>query len=543
MHQVTMPRFRRVIAILAVLAAAWVMALPLGAQANNPAQQQADQAYESGMRLLREKRYHEALDEFKRVEQATPQLPQGYSGEGIALALLGQPQEATQALQKAVNLDPTFWVARRELGIIYWQLNERDQAARELYKIAEQIPSDTVVNALLGQYEFGLHHYAQAAALFAKAPDRVDADPDLALMEAQALLETGQAGPAGDKLESLRQRVGLTPQQTFQLAWLLGRAKEYKDAIDTFNSLPPDFPDKFGRGYGLALAYYQNRQYGDSLEALRQLKALGFTKPELFSLEGLVEEDSGHTLQAYDAFRQGIYRFPNDDRNYLNAATLSVEHYNYDAAAEILSSGIKFIAGDYKLYLGRGVVYSMSRELEKAEADYRQAVSLAPQESMTYAALGICYLDENEFEKAAAILREGVSRHPNDELLYYFLADSLMRAGTPPNSPAYSEALSTVETCLRVDPNYAFAYLQRGRLELLANQTGAAVTDLEHARSLRPDSQPILYQLAIAYRRTGRTAEAAKLFAGIKQAAEKQDAEWQHLNLRNILIKVSSSSQ
>jgi len=357
------------------------------------------------------------------------------------------------------------------------------------------------------------------------------------------LLETGQSAPAGDRLASLRSRVGLTPQQTFQLAWLLGRAQQYKPAIDAFRSLPPDFPDPFGRGYGLALAYYQDRQYSNSLETLRQLKTLGFTKPELFSLEGLVEEDSGHTLEAYEAFRQGIYQFPNDDRNYLNAATLSMEHYNYEAAAEILSSGIKLIPNDYKLYLGRGVVYSMSRALEKAEVDYQEALNLAPQERMNYAALGICYLDQNRFDKAAEILREGVARHPKDELLFYFLADALMRAGTPPNSPAYDEALSTVETCLRVNPNYALAYLQRGRLELLANKTDAAIADLEHGRSLQPGSQAILYQLAVAYRRAGRTADATKLFAGIKEAAEKQDAEWQHLNLKNILIKISSNGQ
>ena len=513
------------------------------AQTMDTAHQQAGQAYDAGMKLLREKRYQEALDEFKLVEQYTPKLPQGYSGEGIALALMGEPKAATQVLRKALDLDPSFWVARRELGIIYWQLNERDEAAQEFYKFPELMPRDSVVNALLGQYEFAHHHYEQAAALLAKAPDRVAADPDLALMETQSLLETGQTAPAGKKIEALRQRVGLTPQQTFQLAWLLGRAGNPKQAIDTFNSLPSNFPDNFGRGYGLALAYYDDHQYSKCIGTLDELKSHGLIKPELFCLLGVAQEDAGHTMEAYEAFRQGIYQFPKDDRNYLNAATLTVKHINFSAAEEILSSGINLIGNDYKLFLGRGVVYSLGRKLDKAEADYRQAMGLQPGEGIIYAALGVCYEDQNKFDKAAEILRQGIGQQPRDPLLYYFLADSLFRAGITPKSASFDQALSTVQTCLSLNPNYGLAYLQRARLELLASQVDSAITDLERARLLEPDSQAIIYQLAVAYRRAGRTADAAKMFAMINEAAKKQDADWQHLNLTNILVKVSESSR
>jgi tetratricopeptide (TPR) repeat protein len=538
-----MRRFALAVSALAAFVLGLAALLSGEVQTRDAAHQQASQAYNTGMKLLREKRYQEALDEFKLVEQYAPKLPQGYGGEGIALALMGEPKAATQVLCKALDLDPGFGVARRELGIIYWQLNQRDEAARELYKFAEVIPNDSVVNALLGRYEFSRQHYEQAAALLAKAPDRVEADADLALMEAQALLETGQTAPAGKKLEGLRQRMGMTPPQTFQLAWLLGRAGDAKRAIDTFNSLPLDLPDTFGRGYGLALAYYDDHQYSKCVETLDDLKSRGLTKPELFCLLGVAQEEAGHTLEAYEAFRQGIYQFPKDDRNYLNAATLTVKHINYSAAEEILSSGIKLIGNDYKMYLGRGVVYNLGRKIDMAEADYRQALDSQPQEGIIYAALGICYEDQNKFESAAEILRKGIGQRPQDPLLYYFLADSLIRAGITPHTPTYDRALSTVQTCLRLNPNYGFAYLQRARLELLVGQTDSAIADLERARSLEPDSQAIIYQLAVAYRRAGRTEDAAKMFDMINDAAKKQDAEWQHLNLRNILVKVSESSR
>src|SRR3990170_3666417 len=71
------------------------------AQALNSSQRQADAAYQSGMKLLREKHYEDALREFQLVQRYAPRLPQGFSGEGIALALMGKPEEAIQALKKA----------------------------------------------------------------------------------------------------------------------------------------------------------------------------------------------------------------------------------------------------------------------------------------------------------------------------------------------------------------------------------------------------------------------------------------------------------
>lgn len=72
-----------------------------------------------------------------------------------------------------------------------------------------------------------------------------------------------------------------------------------------FNSLPQDYPDRFSRNYGLALAYFENKQYADCVRVLKPLEADN-SRPELFSLLGVAEEKAGDTKAAYDAFRQAI---------------------------------------------------------------------------------------------------------------------------------------------------------------------------------------------------------------------------------------------
>jgi tetratricopeptide (TPR) repeat protein len=503
---------------------------------------EAGKAYELGMRMLREKRHQEALDQFKSLERESPRLPQGYTGEGIALALMGKPEDSIQALKRALEIDPSFWVARRELGIVYWQVNQKDQAAKELGEIVKLFPEDPAVNLLLGQYEFERANFPQASAHFGKARVQVAADARVSLMAAEAQLKSGMKGPAREALEALATSPALSPQQRFHLGWLLGEAGDYANSIHVLESLPADYADQFGRGYAIALAYYEDGQYASCIKTLRDLKSRKKLRPDLFTLLGAAEELSHHTLEAYNAFREGIYVFPSDDQNYLDIAALSAVHLNYDLATQILTSGIGLMPGDYKLYLARGVSHTLARQLESAHADYEKALALAPDQGEVYVALGMCREDEDRFDEAVATFREGILRQPKDALLYYFLADSLLRKGISVDTPQYQEALSAVESCLALDAEFAHAYLQRARLELISHQTDKAVADLEHGHSLAPDSREISYQLAIAYRSIGKAAEAGKLFDMVTEASEKDAEAFRFGQLKDMIMTLSKST-
>jgi len=116
----------------------------------------------------------------------------------------------------------------------------------------------------------------------------------------------------------------------------------------------------------------------------------------------------------------------------------------------------------------------------------------------------------------------------------------LFREGVTPNSPQYERARTAVESGLSLDPGYAYLYLQRAKLELMISRTQDAITDLEHARSLEPSAQAILYQLTNAYRRAGRTAEANKLLASVVEANKKEGEEQRVRTLERIMVDVSS---
>ncbi len=513
----------------AILLTASALLLSAGANAlvASPAQtatstsQREKDLYEDSMRLVRDKRYSEALEQFKGLERNAPHSPEGYAGEGITLVLSGKPDAAIAALHEAVAIDPHYWMARRELGIIEWQLNRKDEAAVELLRVIQAVPEDHAVAAILGEYFFEKTKYSDTVKFFANARPQLVASTRLTLMDATALIRSGHSEEGVEQLERLSTTSKLEPRERFQIAWLFGEAQAYSQAIHMFQTLPEDFPDAVGRVYGMALGYYESGQYPECIRLLNGLKDQRTDRAEIFSLLGAAEDANGDARSASDTFRRGIEQFPRDHDNYLNGAIVAVQFKDYATATQILSSGIRQISGDDKLFLIRGVVYTLWGDLKKAEADYKRAVSLAPDEPSTYVALGICFMDQGQDVTAANILRQGIRKGMADIRLYYYLVDSLFKQGLTTQSPLYQEATDTVNASIRVNSEFAYSYLQRGKLRMMTGHVQDAIADLEHAQKLEPDSTAILYQLAKEYRSAGRTADANQLFSQLSRIIDK----------------------
>lgn len=514
--------------------------VPLMAQAPDPANQKASEAYDAGMRLLREKRYAEALDQFQQEEKIAPQLPQGAVGQGIALALLSRLPEASTALNRALQIDPTDWMARRELGIVEWQLNQKDQAAKDLAEIVKLFPNDVAANTLLGQYEVERGNYARAVTYFAAAPAQVAGNPRLRLMDAEALLKTGHLEDAKDQLSGLSGQPGLTSDEKVKLGWLLGQSKQYAEAIQVFNSVPKDYPEQPRLRYGLALAYFEQGENDRCIETLKDYTTPAKATAAILSLVGVAEEKAGHSDEAFNFFRQGIEQFPTDSESYLDLATLGAVHLNYDIALPALAAGMENIPGDYRLFLASGLLHNLKSQHDIAQTEYQKALALAPDQASIYVALGMCYEDEDKYSDSVAILQQAVDHNIKDVLVYYFLADALFRQGIAPNTPQYDRAQAAVEAGLKIDPGYAFSYLQKAKLEIMTNRPQEAIADLEHARTLEPNSQPILYQLANAYRRVGKKSEADKLLASVVESNKKEGEEERVRTLEGIMAGMST---
>jgi tetratricopeptide (TPR) repeat protein len=491
------------------------------------------------MSLVHHKRYDGALVQFRLLETQYPQHPQGFTGEAIVLALTGESQRAVDILKKALEIDPNYWLARRELGIVYWSEGLKQESADQLGPLVHLHPDDGPVNMILGQYELERKNYEKALAYFSRIPAEMAADPNLALMGAEAQLHSSERERAEQTLKGLEARPDLTDEVRFRLAWLLGQAGLSKEAVQEFNKLPPNYPDRFGRNYGLALAYFAEQDYQECVQTLKSLLGTGMTQPEIYGLMGVAEERSGHTQEAYQAFREGILKNPAHTQNYLNIATLSSEHQNYALAAQVLTEAIARNPQAHELFLSRGIAYTLAARFADAKQDYQRAVELAPEDYGVYLAMGISEQETGNLDDAVRSFRAAIAHEPKDPRSYCFLTETLMQKGAVPGGSDFEEAQRSINTALSLEPNFAHAYADRAKLELSQGNTKKAIGDLERARSADPKSRQIAYALARAYQRDGDKAKADVMFREVRDQSDEDEGEFARDSLTKTLTVIS----
>jgi tetratricopeptide (TPR) repeat protein len=225
----------------------------------------------------------------------------------------------------------------------------------------------------------------------------------------------------------------------FSLGTLLDASGQGEAAIEAFDSIAPQAP----------------------FRALGALRA------------ALVLDRMDRTEEAEEAFKEATRRDPDDIQNYISYGNMLRGRERFAEAAEVYSEAIERIAGpgpaDWGVYYFRGIAYERTKEWPKAEADFRKALELSPDQPLVLNYLGYSWVDVGiNLDEAMEMIRKAVELRPNDG----YIVDSL-----------------------------GWAYYRLGEYD-------KAVEELERAISLRPDDPVINDHLGDAYWRAGRTLEA-----------------------------------
>ncbi len=179
---------------------------------------------------------------------------------------------------------------------------------------------------------------------------------------------------------------------------------------------------------------------------------------------------------------------PDDRRAYLALGGVYASQQKFAEAAEIYDRAVARIEtpepADWNLYYQRGIAYERTKQWDKAEPNFNQALELFPDHPQVLNYLGYSWVDMNiNLEEGLALIQKAVELRPSDG----HIVDSL-----------------------------GWAYYRLGRYE-------EAVTELERAVSLMP-SDPILNDhLGDAYWQVGRNLEATFQWSHAREMEPEPD--------------------
>jgi len=462
---------------------------------------------ERALRLYEQQRFDEAEAFAAEALAADPRRADSEILLGLISTRRSQFSEAEKHFLRAVTLQPENYRAHAYLGATYLQQKRMKEAAAAFRRVLELNPDNAVANYNLGLVDLAQRSPEQALGRFENVlrGDPSDVAALSGVLECQLWLKRSAAARAS--AQNLAKLLPDSDPRLFRAASLLAQYGESEAAIPMMERVRRVHPESFDVNYNFSLALLETGKADQAAAVLQP-----FTGPqgpaEAFDLLGQIEEKRVRPEAAESAFHEAAQRdFSNEDYlfDYGNAL---LQHGKVGPATDLFRAAVSTRAGSWKLRLGLGSACYLSGDYPGSVEALLEAVRIKPDSASAYFLLGEAYDSAGNRKPAIeAALDRYLKSAPSDPWAYYHHG-VILRSERPNDT---SEAADAFRKAIRLNPNFAEAYLQLGILELDQMKTAEAITDLEKAERLNPNLATAHYRLGLAYKKTGDKRAEAEL--------------------------------
>jgi tetratricopeptide (TPR) repeat protein len=445
---------------------------------------------------IRQGQYGDALQHVDEQLKQQPGNPNLWTLRGVALSNLRKPEESLRSFERALLISPKSLPALEGAAETAYSIRDR-RAAHLINQVLALQPENGTAHAMAGSLAVEAKDCTSAVDHFRRAKAEI-ADNALALSQYGAcLIERNQPVDAVPPLEQ---------------ALSLNR-------------------DSTATTYNLALALQLLHRTDESAALLQTLH------PDSESLNLLAEiyTEKDRIPEAIAALRQATEIAPRDERNYIDLATLCLDHQSTELGIQIAGIGLKNIPNSAKLYALRGAIYAEAGKSAAAAADFEKAKSIEPDELYGSVGLSLLLRENAKLAEAETIVRRMLRAEPEDPTLNYLLADLLIRGGAEPKSPEFLQAIALLNRSIKAKPDFVNAHAALGKLYMSAGKAVEAVSETERTLELAPNDHVALNQLILAYRKLGRNEQAeraAQRLRTLLAQEEKQEISRNRIRLR-----------
>ena len=396
-----------------------------------------------GQALLKDKRFQEAVLEFRSALQIDDKLADAHWGLANAYEGLQRYQEAFDEMRETAALDPNNFDVRLKLGNYYLVGAKQSPAALgEAEGLAKQIlekdPNHIEAHILMGSVLFAQDKKQEALAELNRAvelnPQRVESYLSLA----RFYVQTNDIARA----EAIYQRAisvnSGSATAHYEYGKFLVGAQRLNEAEAEFQRAVQAEPQNREAQFILASFYLVNKQFDKAEAAYKSLAELDKNKPEGRSVLGDFYSSVGRLDEAI-----AIYK-------------------------EVLTNSPEYTQARYRLaeiMLNRGDLAGAKNEVEtvlKSESKDRPALILR-------ARIGMQAGQTSDLKLAMEDLREVLRQEPNSRAGLFFMAEASFRLGQIDQARSFATDLT------QNYPNYLPAKLMEVQINLASGDPKTAM--------------------------------------------------------------------
>jgi tetratricopeptide (TPR) repeat protein len=351
---------------------------------------------------------------------------------GLILDLANNKKEAGKRFARAYKVDPTAVRTVEAYGRYLTRNGSKDDALKVYQDFDKQLPDHPLIAQEM-----------KAAADGDKLPPLVDS-PQAGAAEALYSLGASIGRRGGEDLALIYLQLALYLEPSHAMA-LLSLADLYESlkkpdlAIEVYNRVPPNSALHRNAEIQVAEDLDQLDRADEATKRLDRVIADHPKDTEAILALGNIQRGRKQFSECADTYGKAIDTVPNPDKS------------------------------NWVMFYFRGICYERSHQWPSAEADFKKALQLYPDQPLVLNYLGYSWVDQGvHLDEGMEMIRKSVEQRPDDG----YIVDSL-----------------------------GWAYYRTGNYD-------EAVKNLERAVELKPDDPTINDHLGDAYWRDGRKLEA-----------------------------------
>ena len=449
----------------------------------------------------------------------------------------GQKDQALIEIHRALELDPNRAAFHEDLALLQAGDPTRISSVEdELKKSVALDPKSVNAKLLLAAFYARDSRWPEAEKT---SWDAVATDPKnlpARANVAQVILRQGDQPRAEKVLRQASQDFADNPQGVRILADYYVGSGQMDKAKAEFSSLAVKYPKNVAVRKGYIRVLLQLKDYATAQTVVAGLMKSNGKDPEVAALNGIVLLNDGKASDAVNALLDGARNFPKDAfiQYWLGKAALAkgdsaLAEKSFRQAAELKPSALEAqeelarIAaqrGDLSLladvadktiaaaprfpggYVWRAIVEMNHNSPDKAEADLKTAMSVAPQSSQAYLQLGKIRFTQKKFPEGEALVEQALQYDPNSIEAIRLLVRYEIFAKHP------DKALARLNEQIGKSPKNSGLYDLLAQLQLQNKNLDQAAATAQKAIQLNPgDGEAVMLYAQIQVQR-GQVANA-----------------------------------
>lgn len=242
------------------------------------------------------------------------------------------------------------------------------------------------------------------------------------------------------------------------------RLGNYDDALQDFREAIELRPDLPGPYYSRGVTRLLNQQFEEAISDFNKYIRQETKVADAYICRGLSYLHLKDTLAAYEDYNTAIRTNRENPNGYNRRGTLYMQQKRLSEAEADFNKAIECDSSYLLSYFNRALVYSDTNRPMAALADFDKVIRLDSTSSLTY------------FNRALEDYDKVALYSPNNVLVFY------NRAGVYTQLGEYEKAVEDYSSAIKLYPDFANAYIYRGRLRALLRDPQGARSDRDMAQ-------------------------------------------------------------